>query len=154
VRRRWIGRRTVRPAEHAEPWHVQPIEVAAHAFGPGAPARELQNGTTIRQVNVAEIVCWHVGLDTHDVIVAEGLACEGYLGFDDHADFEDGPVMALHPRFAASDVGGKSPCAAFVRQGVLIELIRAKLARGMARDSAAAAPRVRPRDALAVAIAA
>jgi hypothetical protein len=140
---------------------VQPIEVAAHAFGPGAPARslrlspehavfiegvlvpirELQNGTTIRQVNVAEIVYWHVELDTHDVILAEGLACESYLDFDDHADFEDGPVMNLHPRFAASDVGAKSPCAAFVRQGVLIELVRAKLARMAAR-----APVCNPRD--------
>ena len=38
------------------------------------PIRYLQNGATIRQIAVAEVTYYHVELETHDLLLAGGLA--------------------------------------------------------------------------------
>jgi hypothetical protein len=75
------------------------VRVAAGAFGPGAPSRdlflspdhavfvddmlvpikELLNGTSIRQVDRGVVTYFHVELAQHDVLLAEGLPAESYL---------------------------------------------------------------------------
>jgi hypothetical protein len=95
----WVGSAVVDPRRHAEPTRVLPVRVAAGAFGPGAPSRdlflspdhavfvddmlvpikELLNGTSIRQVDRGVVTYFHVELAQHDVLLAEGLPAESYL---------------------------------------------------------------------------
>jgi hypothetical protein len=41
--------------------------------------RYLCNGATIRQESVAVVEYYHVELDAHDIMLAEGLPAESYL---------------------------------------------------------------------------
>jgi hypothetical protein len=99
---RWIGWITVDREEDA-PWHTDamPVRVAKDAFGAGSPSRDLYlsrlhmvhlngvlipigdliNGQTITAVDVPgdQIVYYHVELETHDVVIAEGAPCETLL---------------------------------------------------------------------------
>jgi hypothetical protein len=96
---KWIGQMLSRPATHPHPHEVQPVRVKAGAFGPGLPTQDLRlspghaiyvdgvlvpvgllvNGATIVQEAVEQIRYFHVELDSHDVLLAEGLPCESYL---------------------------------------------------------------------------
>lgn len=99
---RWIGRITVDRQDDA-PWHVNamPVLVRKGAFGVGRPSRDLYlshahmvhlngvlipigdliNGRTIVAADVpgGQIVYYHVELETHDVVIAEGAPCETLL---------------------------------------------------------------------------
>ncbi|PKP94116.1 MAG: hypothetical protein CVT77_03305 [Alphaproteobacteria bacterium HGW-Alphaproteobacteria-16] len=96
---KWIGQTASRPARHRRPHEVNPVRVRAHAFGPNLPKRDLRlspghavyvdgvlvpishlvNGATIVQDQVEKIRYFHVELEAHDIILAEGLPCESYL---------------------------------------------------------------------------
>ena len=111
---RWLGRRTVESARHPSPALVWPIEIAAGAFGPGCPARLLRlspdhaiffdgvliparllcNGTTIRQRPVVSVTYFHIELDEHAVVLADGLAVESYLETGCRAAFANGGRVA------------------------------------------------------------
>ena len=100
---RWIGSWEVDCARHDQPLDVHPVRVRRHAFGPGQPGRDLYlspdhavwveaalipvrhlvNGTTIAQVRRRRVTYWHVQLDRHALLSAEGLACESYLDTGD-----------------------------------------------------------------------
>jgi collagen type I/II/III/V/XI/XXIV/XXVII alpha len=95
----WAGRRTVDCDAHPEPERVWPILIQAHAFAQGAPhrdlllspdhailaqsvlipAKQLVNGTTIRQVERPMITYHHIELSRHAVILSEGLPTESFL---------------------------------------------------------------------------
>jgi hypothetical protein len=119
---RWLGHRAVSCRAHPRPAEVWPVRVAAHAFGPGLPFRDLflspdhavfvdgvlipirylVNGGTIAQLPVDTVAYWHIELDRHDVLLAEGLACESYLDAGNRAAFANGSAaVRLHPHFAA-----------------------------------------------------
>jgi hypothetical protein len=103
----WIGRRHVDCARHPKPDAVWPVLVAASAFGPGRPFRDLflppdhalliegvlipvrhlVNGRTIRQEERDTIEYWHVELPSHYVIFAERLPAESYLDTGNRAAF-------------------------------------------------------------------
>ena len=114
----WTGRRHVRCDRHPTPTAVRPYRVAAHAFGRNLPTRDLflspdhalfvggvlipvrylADGAAITQVAPADVTYWHIELDRHDVILAEGLPAESLLpGETNRAAFADGGVIALHP---------------------------------------------------------
>ena len=96
---RWVGHRHVDLRRLVRPCDVNPVRVRAHAFGPGRPNRDLLlspdhalfvdgdlipvryliNGATIVQEHADEITYWHVELDCHDVLLADGLPAESYL---------------------------------------------------------------------------
>jgi hypothetical protein len=106
----WIGHQTVDCRHHAHPGHVWPIRIRPGAFAPDTPRRDLFlspehavlvdgvlipikyliNGTTIIQEQRDEVTYWHVELERHDVILAEGVACETYLDTGNRQTFAQG----------------------------------------------------------------
>ena len=116
---RWLGRRTV-AKRFADPLSSWPIRIKAGALAENVPSRDLMvspdhallvddvliqagalvNGTSIvREIDVAEtFVYYHVELDDHSLIFAEGAPAETFvdnvdrMNFDNWAEFE-----ALYP---------------------------------------------------------
>ena len=111
----WIGHRRVDCTRQQ-----RPVRVAAHAFAPGrphrplllspdhgvligktlVPVRHLVNGASIAQVPIDEVTYYHVELPRHEVLLAEGLACESFLDTGNRAAF--GREPARHPRIQAA----------------------------------------------------
>ncbi len=132
ARIRRISRRSLlHPArQHA------PLEIRPHSFGPGrprralrlspehavyteiggspalVPIRALENGTSITRLSLPSVTYFHILLDTHDVLLAEGLPCESLLD-PEALGFDDAPPEALAmPRLT---------------QGALVEQLREKV---------------------------
>jgi hypothetical protein len=106
---RWVGRTRVALAGHPDPDTVLPIRIAAGALAPGQPHRDLLvspdhallidellvpayrllNGATIRRdCNRVAVDYHHVELDTHDLLLAEGVRAESYLDTGNRALFD------------------------------------------------------------------
>ena len=140
----WIGYRQVDARSHPRPEDVWPVRIAASAFGAGLPSRDLFlspdhsvyvdgvlipvryliNGATITQVEMAAPLYFHIELRQHDVILAEGLACESYLDTGNRAAFANADVTMLHPDFATPDaalaVWQSEACAELVVAGPIL----------------------------------
>jgi hypothetical protein len=68
-----------------------------------------------------------VELERHDVLLAEGLACESYLDTGNRAAFtNDGPSVKMHHDFALNIWAAKS-CSPLVRDGAQLEAARSFL---------------------------
>jgi hypothetical protein len=123
---------------------VWPIRVSAHAFGPDAPHRDLYlspdhavflndvlipirylvNDATIAQVETESLTYFHVELECHAVIFADGLACESYLDTGNRAAFSNsGVILQMHPDFAR-DVWATGACARLVLDGAELQAAR------------------------------
>lgn len=122
---RWIGYRRIDLARHLSAEDAAPIRVAADAIAPACPARDLLlspehailigevlvpvrllvNGGSIRAEPGRGVVSYfHLELDAHALLLAEGLPCESYLDTGNRSQFANAPgAVALHPRFAAAD---------------------------------------------------
>lgn len=143
----WLGERRVNCARHPRPHDIMPVRVARDAFAPGVPARDLLlspdhsvyadgvlmpvryllNGATVIQQNVARISYFHVELERHDVLLAEGLPAETYLDTGNRTAFANGGegIMA-HADFALRTWQTKA-CAALVCSGPELAAVRAAL---------------------------
>jgi hypothetical protein len=106
----WIGRYRFKRSDPTKPWvkNVLPVRVAQSALGPDVPhadlyvteyhallidgvlveAGHLINGTTITRYDARELdqlEFFHIKLEPHDVIFAEGTPCETLLNIDENA---------------------------------------------------------------------
>lgn len=137
VRRRvcWVGWRTLdlggTPA-------ASPVCFAAGALGPGVPSRpvylsplhavylqgvlvpacHLVNGATITETAQAAVTYYHIELDRHDILLADGMAAESYLDTGNRG----GLYHELGERGA-----GRMACAPLITKGVALAKIRRSL---------------------------
>jgi hypothetical protein len=92
------------------------------------PVKYLVNGSSITQLRRAHVTYYHIELDRHDVILAEGLPVESYLDTDNHSSFGNAPgAVALYPDFASGrwEAAG---CAELVVAGPRLTAVRQRLA--------------------------
>ncbi len=98
----WLGCYNLKRTRSSQYEISRPVRIQANAFGEQQPYADLWlspghavcvrvldevlipigyliNGATIKQVDVAEITYWHVELETHDILIANGLPTESYL---------------------------------------------------------------------------
>jgi len=117
---RWVGRQTVSTL-FADPKRVMPIRICAGALGERLPERDLLvspshallvdgvlvqagalvNGSTIvRETNVPQtFVYYHVELENHSLIVAEGLPAETFLDNVERMAFDNWDEhLKLYPK--------------------------------------------------------
>lgn len=111
----WLARQTV-STRFADPVRVLPIRIAAGALGEALPARDLfvspdhallvagvlvqagalVNGTSIARIAApgASFVYYHIELDDHALVLAEGMPAETFVDnvtrrrFDNYAEYE------------------------------------------------------------------
>jgi hypothetical protein len=103
----WIGHKTVFPAAHPRQADVLPVRVRRDAFGRGmphrdlvvspdhalhvrgrpVPARRLIDGKRVVREHAESVTYWHVELDAHGVLLAEGMPAESYLDTGGRAAF-------------------------------------------------------------------
>ncbi len=145
----WVGRRSINCTRQPDPTKVWPVRIMAGAFGPGTPRRDLLlspqhaifaagvlipikhliNGSTVMQLMPNSVTYFHIELERHDLLLAEGLPAESYLDTGNRAMFENGGgALVLHPDFSRWAWDGRA-CAELKVAGPEIAAIRRKLAR-------------------------
>lgn len=144
---RWIGRREVNLGAHPRPDTVAPVLVMAGALGSGVPHRALcvspdhallvdgvlvpakclLDGETIRQLPArGRVTYFHVELDTHDIILADGAPVESYMDRGNRGAFGNASaVQMLHADFTPKHLAGGMPV---VTEGPALEKARRFLA--------------------------
>jgi hypothetical protein len=120
----WIGQRRLELRQHPQPNLVAPIRIRQDAFGHRLPHRDLlvspdhclfvggrlipaklliNDMTVVQEREVAAVHYYHVELDRHAVMLAEGLPAESYLDTGNRAMFANaGLALVLHPDFAVN----------------------------------------------------
>src|SRR5262249_24367232 len=87
------------------------------------PIRCLVNGRTVVQEQAGSVTYWHVELQRHDVVLAEGLPCESYLDIGNRAAFGGQGTFILHPDFATA-LWNEGACAPLILAGPLVAALR------------------------------
>ncbi|GJE57825.1 hypothetical protein EKPJFOCH_4346 [Methylobacterium thuringiense] len=93
------------------------------------PAVALLNGTTITQEDVEAVTYWHVELDSHDLLIAEGQYAESYLDMGNRGFFVEGDVINLYSR-PDGQLASRTRadyCRPFHAEGAFVAVVRAQL---------------------------
>ena len=138
---RWVGTRRMALATMANRAAAQPVRIGRGAFGDGVPSRDLllspEHAVFCDDVLVpvralvgcagiavdesfASVTYFHIELERHDVLLAEGLPCESWLDTGNRSMFEN----------VASFDGVVEPgtwCAPMVETGPVLDAIRRRL---------------------------
>ena len=154
---RWIGHRAYQGRFALANPAIQPVRFCAGSLGGGLPRRDLLvsanhamfldgvlvpagdlvDGIGIRRERDLESVeYFHVELETHDVLLAEGAPAESFVDDDSLGLFHN---AGTHPDFGADGPGKEVAfCAPRLTQGYLVQAIRDRLARSAQENRLAA----------------
>ena len=138
----WIGRYRFKKTDPTKAWvkDVSPVRVARSALGPDVPHADLFvtrahslliddvlvpvcnliNGTTITLYDARtldELEFFHIKLDLHDVIYAEGVPCETLLNVDEKAI-----NFAEYLREYGPPISENAPCVPVLGFGARVEI--------------------------------
>jgi hypothetical protein len=142
---KWFGHRRIDCRRHPAPGEVWPVRIAAGAFADNLPSRDLwlspghniafagalmpvkalENGVSVVQERRDSVEYWHLELDAHDIVLAEGLPAESYLDTGNRTAFAGGGAfIEAHPDFKPRHWA--ETCLPLVFEGA--EVVRAKAA--------------------------
>ncbi len=147
---RWVGHRPINCRRHPSPDQVYPVRIRAGAFGTDRPNRDLYvspnhaicvrcldvvlvhaasliNGATIERAPIDTVTYWHVELDRHDILFANGLPAESYLEMCNRSFFVENDNVALHAVPDATHNTIADFCRPLILSGPVIAAIRERL---------------------------
>ncbi len=144
---RWVGRRNLDAEDHAQPHAVWPVRIDRGAFADGlpernlylspdhavyldgclVPAKALVNGRSIAQERRRHLTYYHIELETHDILLAEGLAAESYLDTGNRRLFESADGDGERAGEAGGSPREARGCAPLVQTGPILAAIRARI---------------------------
>ena len=145
---KWIGHRDIDCRRDPNRRAVQPVRIAAGAFGPEQPSQDLfvspghaicvdacgesliaagdlVNGSTVACVEADMVSYWHVELDSHDILIANNLPAESYLDMGNRAFFAEAGA-ALDPFWGRWKTRADF-CRPFVSGGPILAYVRDQL---------------------------
>jgi hypothetical protein len=116
----WIGRRKMDVSTTGNRLDAYPVRIRANAFAPNIPTRDLlvtsehcvfvdgrlvpirllvNGGSIVVDTSITNYEYFHVELEKHSIILAEGLTMESYLDTGNRGNFANSPVAGLLPDF-------------------------------------------------------
>ena len=147
---KWIGHRKVDCTRHPDPTAVHPVRILANAFGAGKPERDLFvsaghalcvsviddvlvpasaliNGATVSRFATDEVTYWHVELDKHDILLANGMPAESFIDVGNRSFFMESEAVALDATPDGSPKSLSDYCCPFIGEGALVKALRNQL---------------------------